>query len=139
MFNLDVRDIQDIFDIYPISSDAQKFIFNLIKSTTTPTTIRIICETVQDEIREMYSIHIVRSYLKRYWYIISKRLDRDLPNTPIQRSKLIKKLFCSELLKMLYNQLSIISVDKWSFTREVKTKYSLLLVGKKLNFHHWFL
>ena len=65
LFNLFSRDIQDIFDICPISSDAQKFIANLIKSTINPTTIRKVCEAVQDGLGETYSIHIVKNYLKK--------------------------------------------------------------------------
>ena len=64
LLNSDGRDIQDIFGIRLISSDAQNFIANLVKPTKTSTTIRKIYETVQDGLGEMYSIHIVKSYLK---------------------------------------------------------------------------
>ena len=70
-------------------SDAQKFIANLIKPITTPTTIRKISEAVQDGLGEMYSIHIVKSW-KRHWGIISKSLDRDNSNTSITESRLLK-------------------------------------------------
>ena len=66
LLNSDGRDIQDIFDICLISSDAQNFIANLVKLTTTPTTIRKIYEAVKDGLGEMYSIHIVKSYLNIY-------------------------------------------------------------------------
>ena len=130
LFNSDGWDIQDIFDICPISSDAQKFIANLVKPTTTSTTIRKIYEAVQDGLGEKYSIHIIKSYLKNILRYNFKKAWLRPPKYVDAKIKITKGLFCSELLKMIYNQQPIFSFDEWSITRAMKTKYSWLPVGK---------
>ena len=78
----------------------------------------------------MYSIHKIKSYLKKTLrYIFKKAWSRPSKYSD-PKIKITKGLFCNELLKMIYNQQPIFSFDEWSFTRAVKTEYSWLPVGK---------
>ena len=45
-------------------------------------------------------------------------------------TKISKGFFWIELLKSIHRQQEIYSVDEWSFTRDVKSEYSWLPVGK---------
>ena len=113
-----------------IRADVQNFIPKLVRPPQFPMTVQRIKKAVFEKFGKVYSSHIVKNFRKKILnYSFKKSWSRPMkymaPST-----KISKGFFWIELLKLIHRQQEIYSVDEWSFTRDVKSEYSWLPVGK---------
>ena len=113
-----------------ISPDIQGFIAEMISPPQLPMTIKRIRNAVYDKFGKTYSPHIMNKFLKKVLNFSFKKSWSRPPKYMTSKTITAKGVFWIELLKSIYKQQVIFSVDEWSFTRAVKAEYSWLPVGK---------
>ena len=99
-----------------LSSIAKDFIRKYIIPPTTPVTIKKLQKAIRTAVGEEYSMHIVRKYIRDTLKYRSKKGSSRPPKYVSRRIQLVKSLFCTELLSLIYRREIIINVDEWSFT-----------------------
>ena len=113
-----------------IRADVQNFISELVRPPQFPMTVQRIKKAVFEKFGKVYSPHIVKKFIKKILnYSFKKSWSRPMKYMA-PSIKISKVFFWIELLKSIHRQQEIYSVDKWSFTRDVKSEYSWLPVGK---------
>ena len=115
---------------YELSLEAKDLVEKFIKPPTVPVTISKIQNLIHNELGEVYSIYIIRKYIKDALKYRFKKGSSRPPKYISRRIQLTKALFCTELLSLIFKKEIVINIDESSFERSIKRHYSWLPKGK---------
>ena len=115
-----------------ISYEAKQLIRSYISPPWGPKYISMVKNQIKSELRETYSLHRIRDFVKKEMRFSYKKGSSRPQIYATQRTQLIKALFWTELLLLVAKGEVIINWDESSFDRSVKRQFSWLPKGKNL-------
>jgi transposase len=113
-----------------ISNEAKTWIRKWISPPQPPLTIAKIQKWTKDEINEEVPKSRLKRFIKeecKYSYKKGSGRPRKIRK---ESHKSSKSLFWSKLLKQIYQGKTIVNIDEWGFSKEVKCNYSWLPRGE---------
>ena len=115
---------------YKLTSYAKSLVKDYIRPPTFPVTIGKLQSAIHSKMGEKYSIHLLRKFIRNELKYRFKKGSSRPPKYMSRRIQLVKALFWTELLSLLYRTEVVINVDESSFERSIKRQYSWLPKGK---------
>ena len=89
-----------------------------------PMTISTISKKFNQKTGKIFSNCFIRSMIKRKMGYSYRKISNRVPNSQTKKNKMMKVLFWTKQMSLLYSRIILVNIDESSFDRSLHKRYS---------------